>query len=256
MITEIIVTGKTIDTALANAASQLGIDKDSVSYEVLELPKKGFMGIGASDAKIKVKIETEDPSSPKKLAISFVQKLIENMRINAEVVVVSETEEELNLTVTGESLGLLIGHHGEILDSIQYLANLAANKSDDGYIKVSIDIENYRAKREETLKTLARRVAEKVLKYKRNITLEPMNSYERRIIHSEIQDIAGVVTYSVGSDNERKVVVALEGNKGGGRAPSAPRGGTSGSPRQGGGEHRQGSGRPSAPRATQPVDKD
>ena len=291
MANEKIFSGKTIDLALEKAASELSIDKHDLSYEVISLPKKGFLGIGAADAKIAIKssLDEEDiaavtaimnkpkpqkeqkpsqqkpqgerqprqqnqpnsrqnqsgaqqsqkeqpkptaptkpiappePGTPKALALDFVNLLIKNMGINATAEIVSEKKDELNLTITGESLGLLIGHHGEILDSIQYLSNLAANKAEDSYLKVSIDIENYRSKREATLKALANRMAEKVLKYKKNITLEPMNSYERRIIHSVVQDIPGVTTYSVGVDNDRKIVVAIERpNRGGGNRSGKP----------------------------------
>ena len=107
---------------------------------------------------------------------------------------------------------MLIGHHGETLDALQYLANLSANKGDDdkSYAKITVDIENYRAKREETLRTLARRLASRVRKSGRNITLEPMNPYERRIVHSEVQSIEGVSTYSIGSDDNRKIVICPE----------------------------------------------
>jgi spoIIIJ-associated protein len=116
--------------------------------------------------------------------------------------------------VDGESAGVLIGHHGDTLDSLQYLANLAANKKVTGekreYCRITVDVENYRFKREETLRALARRMADKVLRYKKSVMLEPMNPYERRIIHSEVQKIAGVSTNSIGSENNRKVVLYLD----------------------------------------------
>ena len=122
---------------------------------------------------------------------------------------------EYFISIEGDGASVLIGHHGETLDALQYLTNLAANRREDdesgSYTRITVDIGNYRAKREETLRRLARRTAEKVLKYKRNITLEPMSAYERRIIHSEVQNIAGVTTNSVGSDNNRRVVVSLDG---------------------------------------------
>ena len=124
---------------------------------------------------------------------------------------------EKKIIVEGGNAAILIGHHGETLDALQYLANLAANKRIDGvkgeYVKISVDVEGYRAKREETLRALARRMADKVLKYKKSVMLEPMNPYERRIIHSEIQNIEGVSTNSIGSDGNRKVVVYLDAKK-------------------------------------------
>jgi spoIIIJ-associated protein len=118
------------------------------------------------------------------------------------------------ISIDGENAGVLIGHHGDTLDSLQYLANLAANKKQEGvkreYVKITVDVEGYRAKREMTLRALARRMADKVLKYKKSVMLEPMNPYERRIIHSEIQHIEGVSTNSIGSENNRKIVIYLE----------------------------------------------
>jgi spoIIIJ-associated protein len=123
---------------------------------------------------------------------------------------------EKRITVTGDNAAILIGHHGETLDSLQYLASLAANKRIDGkkdeYVRITVDVEGYRAKREETLRALARRMAAKVQKYKKSVMLEPMNPYERRIIHSEIQNIAGVSTNSIGSENNRKIVIFLDGD--------------------------------------------
>ena len=148
-------------------------------------------------------------------ALEFVKEVIKNFGIEADVAE-SKTEDGATLlTISGKEAGVLIGHHGDTLDSLQYLANLTANhrreEENRDYQKIVIDIEGYRAKREETLRALARRVAEKVLKYRKSVTLEPMNPGERRIIHSEIQEIEGVCTTSVGSDDNRKVVVYLEG---------------------------------------------
>lgn len=223
---EIIVTGKTVEAAVALGAEKLGRDVSSVTYEVLEEPKKGLFGIGATDARVKVSAQ----DSAEDLTLDFLNTLIKNMGIEAEakIVDVSESipegkslvEKNISVEITaiggeegGRGLGVLIGHHGEVLDAIQYLANLAVGKfpKEDGdrqYIKVSIDAENYRAKREEKLKELARRMANKVLNYRRNMTLEPMAAYERRIIHSEIQGIRNVHTYSIGSENDRRVVIA------------------------------------------------
>ena len=137
-----------------------------------------------------------------------------DMNITADVEMTDGENGEKRITVSGESAAILIGHHGDTLDSLQYLANLAANKRVDGkkepYVKITVDVEGYRAKREETLRALARRMAAKVQKYKKSVMLEPMNPYERRIIHSEIQNIEGVSTNSIGSENNRKIVIFLE----------------------------------------------
>jgi spoIIIJ-associated protein len=204
MIREVIATGKTVALALEAGAAELGRTPDQVQHEVLEEGKKGLFGIGAAEAKVRVFI----PETPAIRAVEFLEKLIENMRLNASVVVVSETEEEVCLNVVGQGLGALIGRRGDVLDSVQYLATLSANLGRPGYYRVSVDAQGYRAKRADTLCGMARRMAEKVLKYHRAFALEPMSAYERRIVHAECQNIEGVTTYSVGEGADRKVVIA------------------------------------------------
>ncbi len=209
---EVVVSAKSVEEAIEKAVAELGAPSaDKIEYTVLEEAKKGFLGIGASDAKISASY-TEGRETE---AFAFVQKLISDMNIDAEVTMADGENGEHMISVNGESAAILIGHHGETLDSLQYLANLAANKKVGGkkedYVKITVDVEGYRAKREETLRALARRMAAKVLKYKKSVMLEPMNPYERRIIHSEIQNIEGVSTNSIGSENNRKIVVFLDG---------------------------------------------
>ncbi|MBQ9544621.1 MAG: KH domain-containing protein, partial [Clostridia bacterium] len=132
----------------------------------------------------------------------------ENVKVSAEY---DAENDEVNAALDGENLGLLIGHHGDVLDALQYLAGLAANRGKKDFTRVTLDIENYRAKRIETLRSLARRSASKVKKTGRNVTFETMNAYERRIIHSEVQGIEGVTTYSIGNGDDRRVVISLEG---------------------------------------------
>ncbi|MGM9611785.1 MAG: RNA-binding cell elongation regulator Jag/EloR [Candidatus Woodwardiibium sp.] len=203
---ETIVYGKTIALALKRGAEELGVDEAKAEYEVLEEPKKGFFGVGASDAKLRVFYQP----SPAEIAADFVRDLLMNMQFEANVSIESADEEGAAIAVSGEGLGLLIGRHGDVLDAVQHLAGLAANHGRSGYYRITVDIENYRAKRAETLRQLARRMAEKTLKYRRNNTLEPMNAYERRIIHTEVQSIEGVTTYSIGSDADRRIVIALD----------------------------------------------
>ena len=208
---EIIISAKTIEEAVAQAVAQLGAPSaEKIEYTVLEEPKKGFLGLGAQDAKISASYV----SGGEARAVAFVNQLLADMSIEADVAVTEGENGEVRIAITGESAAVLIGHHGETLDSLQYLANLAANKRVDGkkeeYTKVSVDVEGYRAKREETLRALARRMAGKVLKYKKSVMLEPMNPYERRIIHSEIQGMEGVSTNSIGSENNRKIVIFLD----------------------------------------------
>ena len=208
---EVITTAKTIEEAVALAVQELGApDADKIEYTVLEEPKKGLFGIGATNAKISASYTVGGELN----ALEFIKTVLKDMNIIADVEMTDGENGEKRITVSGESAAILIGHHGDTLDSLQYLANLAANKRVDGkkepYVKITVDVEGYRAKREETLRALARRMAAKVQKYKKSVMLEPMNPYERRIIHSEIQNIEGVSTNSIGSENNRKVVIFLE----------------------------------------------
>ena len=226
---EVVITAKSVEQAVEIGANELEMPKEDVLFEVLELPKKGFLGLGTADAKVKVYFDYVEAAMEKnatETAVGFLNKIIKHMKLDAEVKILDETEKEIKIDIVGKGLGALIGYHGEILDSLQYLTYLAVNKEDSSdddeekseksksSVKISIDVENYRAKREETLKGVAKKMAERVLKYGRSVTLEPMNAYERRVIHATIQDIDGVVTYSVGQDNERKVVISTnKGNK-------------------------------------------
>ena len=207
---ELIVTAKTVEEAVAKAVADLGApNAEAIVYTVLEEGKKGFLGLGATPAKIQASYTLAGAD----LALDFIRSLIKGMGIEATVEMTEDGENKL-IRVLGESAGVLIGHHGDTLDSLQYLANLAANKKVAGekreFCRITVDVENYRGKREETLRALARNKAEKVLRYKKSQTLEPMNPYERRIIHSEVQKIEGVSTNSIGSENNRRVVLYLE----------------------------------------------
>jgi len=211
---EVFVTGKTVEEAIANGIKQYGLDEDNIIKEVVERPKKGILGIGAVPAKVKITYS----ETPAELALNFVKTVVKEMELNVEVDMDDEEKDDGRvIRIKGDQAGVLIGHHGDTLDALQYLVNLAANKKEEGlsrnYTKIFLDIENYRDKREETLKNLARRMAAKVLKNRRSVTLEPMNPYERRIIHSEIQNIEGVTTISVGVENNRRVVISLDDGK-------------------------------------------
>ena len=207
---EVVVSAKTVDEAVALAAEQLGVSVDAIEYTVLEEPKKGLFGIGAAPAKLSATLRGGEHD-----ALEFIKKLLCDMQIEASVEMKNgDSDDNKIIAIDGEGAAILIGHHGETLDSLQYLANLAANKRVNGvkreFVKITVDVEGYRAKREETLRALARRMAQKVLKYKKSVMLEPMNPYERRIIHSEVQKIDGVSTNSIGSENNRKVVMYLD----------------------------------------------
>ena len=210
---ELIVTAKTVDEAKEKAAAELGVAVEALEFTVLEEGKRGFLGIGATDAKVSATYTMKGED----IAVEFIRKIIADMELSLKVGTRPGNNDDTVITVDGEGAGLLIGHHGETLDSLQYLANLAANKKIKGekrdYVKITLDVEGYRAKREEALRALARRMAAKVVKGKKSVMLEPMNPYERRIIHSEVQGIAGVSTNSIGSENNRRVVMFLDDSK-------------------------------------------
>ncbi len=210
-------TGKTVEEALEKAALETGIEKDLIKYEVEAEAKKGLFGIGSQDAVIAVTLE----ESPDEIALGFVKTVLADLEFeNVNIEVTENSDKEVVISVTGDDMGLIIGHHGEILESLQYLTNLAANKGKDGYRRYIVDVENYRAKREEALRKLAQKTAARAKRQGRNITLEPMSAYERRAIHSEVQNIEGVTTFSIGSGDQRKVVVSPENQK---ERPARPR---------------------------------
>ncbi len=206
MLKETIATAKTIELAVSNACVELGVTPDEVDYVVLEEPKKGILGIGAADAKVSVTLK----STPAIKAYDFIETIIKNMGLDATVEIASQDKEGVCIAIKGDSLGILIGRRGDVLDSLQYLATLAANIEKSGFYRVTVDVQGYREKRAETLRGVARRMSEKVLKYKKSFALEPMNAYERRIIHAECQNIAGVTTRSIGEGADRKIVISPE----------------------------------------------
>ena len=208
---EVTVKAKTTELALEEAVKQLGAPSvEALEYEVIEKEKKGFLGLGAADAVI----HASYCQTGVEIAHDFVLRLLDDMKIEANVTLLDVDNADKQINIDGKDVGVLIGHHGETLDSLQYLVNLAANQKTEGekrdFVKITVDVEGYRAKREETLRSLARRMADRVIKYKKSVMLEPMNPYERRIIHSEGQNIKGVSTNSLGSENNRKVVIYLE----------------------------------------------
>lgn len=275
MLKWIEATGRSEDAAVQNALAQLGLDRDSVSVEVLERAKSGFLGFGSSPAKVKVTYEVPDevPPAPQPEPVkpqpetkpsppapepapqpvpeareaapqaeavpaaapaapapadkpaegknadveerirAFLTGLLEQMEVKADIVIAPRTENGVLVTLEGQKLGALIGHRGETLDAIQQLTNYSVNRGRAHRVRVHIDAENYRAKREESLRRLANKVALKVVKYRRNITLEPMNAYERHVIHETLQDTPDVITYSTGTEPNRRTVVAYSRGK-------------------------------------------
>lgn len=208
------VTGKTEEEAIAAALAQLELGRDEVSVELLERAKSGFLGIGGSPAKIRVTYTVEQSRTEKIEA--FLKGLLERLHSDAVARVEETPEGSYKVVLEGSHLGALIGRRGETLDAIQQITNYAVNRGEETRVKIHIDAENYRQKREESLKRLAAKVAEKVVKYRKNVMLEPMNAYERHVIHTALQDWEDIATHSTGSEPNRRIVVAF--SKGGPRA--------------------------------------
>lgn len=201
------MVGKTVDEALKNALEELKLTEDKVEFEVLDEGNKGFLNIlGNRPARIKVKVKRDYLYE----ARIFLREVLVNMGVNAEISV-KEEDNVVKFNLTGPDMGILIGYRGETLDSLQYLVSLVLNKGHETeYKRVILDTENYRIKREETLKRLARRIADKVRATGKQVKLEPMNPYERRIIHSALQSDPYIETYSEGDEPYRRVVVDLK----------------------------------------------
>lgn len=201
------MTGKTIREALDNALKSLKLTEDKVEYEVLDEGSKGFLNlIGTKPAKILVKVKRDYNEE----ARVFLRNILNNMNVQAEIRI-REQNNVIYIDLTGPKMGIIIGYRGETLDALQYLTSLVVNKNHDiPYKKVVLDTENYRKKREETLIRVAEKTAYKVKKTRRPYKLEPMNPYERRIIHSALQDNEYVYTFSEGEEPHRKVVVDIK----------------------------------------------
>lgn len=197
-------TGKTIDEAIDLALAELKVTKDDVEIDILEQPNKGLFGfLGAKPGKVRVKL-IEKPAFK---ARQLLEEVLEIMDLQVEMNLV-ENEHGIYISMKGPDLGILIGRRGETLDSLQYLVNLSANKNQDTRQRVILDVEGYRKRREETLRNLALKLAEKAKQKGRNVILEPMNSQERRIIHTTLQSRNDIYTYSEGEDPYRKIVIS------------------------------------------------
>ncbi len=211
MIKEAIGTGSTLDEAKEAALKALGAPEDAdIKYEVLERPQAKFLGLfGGSPAKMKAFYEYEE--DPMAKAKDYVLTILKNLGVEDAEISIDSDDEEVRISIEcGDDYGSVIGRRGETLDAIQYLTRLVINRGSDDFKRVAINVGNYREKRENTLRALAKKNAAKVRKYGRNVVLEPMNPYERRIIHTTVQEIEGVTSHSVGSDGDRKVVITLE----------------------------------------------
>lgn len=201
------VSAKTYDEAVTDALIQLGVTSDQVDIEVIEKGSSGFLGIGAKPVKIKVSKKITVESYLKNL----LSDIFDAMKIEAEIVTeVNEENHCIQVDLKGDEMGILIGKRGQTLDSLQLIANNAVHKNFETFYKVKIDTENYRVRRKETLENLAKNIAYKVKRTKHSVALEPMNPFERRVIHSALQNDRYVVTHSEGEDPFRHVVVSLK----------------------------------------------
>lgn len=224
-------SGRTKDDAINAALAELGMDRDDVSVEIVEIGKTGFFGIGAVPAVVRVSYEVPDedvetvveeaPAAaeavPAAEAIdesadyaavrAFLNGLLDHMNVKAEISISERENGGINVDISGNSIGAIIGRRGETLDAIQHLTNYVVNRGRDKHLRISVDAESYRSKREEALAEVARKTAAKAIKYKRNMFLDPMNSYERHVVHTALQNYEGVTTSSVGVEPNRRVVV-------------------------------------------------
>lgn len=201
------VSAKTVDDALTEALVTLGATSDQVEYEVIEKGSNGFLGIGSKNAVIKIRKKQSAEGSVR----DFLSQVFAAMQMEVEILVkVEEEEKMIDVELKGAEMGLLIGKRGQTLDSLQYLTNLAVNKHSENYYKVKVDTEDYRKRRKETLENLAKNIAYKVKRTKRPVSLEPMNPFERRVIHSALQNDRYVTTHSEGEEPFRHVVVTLK----------------------------------------------
>ena len=266
MIKTLEKSARTVDAAIEEALKELGLSRDDVSVEILEMGKTGFLGIGAVPARVSVSYEVPDPApvkpapqkqekpapakvekpavKPEKPATQkqekkpraekpapapavekpapavfdenadyaairgFLTGLLERMGVSADMEISPRDNGGVNVNLTGPAMGAIIGRRGETLDAIQHLTNYVVNKDSDKHLHISVDAEAYRSKREESLTRLAEKMAEKAIKYKRSMALEPMNSYERHVIHTALQNYEGVTTTSTGVEPNRRVVVS------------------------------------------------
>lgn len=201
------VTAKTVDDAITEACQKFSVTSDKLEYEVIEEGSAGFLGIGSRAAVIKARVK----SSIQDTARSFLQDVFEAMGLTVVVdMKYDEIDHFMDIDLKGDEMGVLIGKRGQTLDSLQYLTSLVVNKDAENYIRVKVDTENYRKRRKDTLENLAKNIAFKVKRTKRPVSLEPMNPYERRIIHAALQNDKYVVTRSEGEDPFRHVVVLLK----------------------------------------------
>lgn len=222
-------SAKTVEEAIEAALLELGIGEDEADIEILEQPSRAFLGlIGGKPARVLVSVKADDPlkladvpdKAEKKsnkisqadavqVARDFLQKICDAMKLKVYIEKMT-TDEQVILSLRGDDLGLLIGKHGQTLDALQYLVNLAANRDSDERVRIIVDVEDYRKRREDTLTQLALRLADRVKRRGERVVLEPMNAHERKIIHMALQDDSRITTFSEGEEPFRKVVIAIK----------------------------------------------
>ena len=202
-------TGKTLNDAVTNALVGLETSRDNLEYEVIDKGSNGFLGMGARPAKIKAKLKIEPKKTLEEIATDFLSEIFRVMGLQVNIKI-NIHEDMMDVDLAGNEMGILIGKRGQTLDSLQYLLSLVVNKSSESYVKVKVDTENYRQRRKETLENLAKNIAFKVKRTKRPVSLEPMNPFERRVIHSALQNDRYVTTKSEGDEPYRHVVVSLK----------------------------------------------
>ena len=241
MIREAIAKGETVEIAFANACRELGVETTEAEFEILELPQKKTFGLfGGAPARVRAYIEEPDPvpekpekeeRDPAQEAAAYLKSVLGEMGLPEATVEIRPVEAGAELVLGGDDIGFIIGHRGETLDALQYLASLVANHADGSYFRITLDVGNYREKRKETLESLGKKMAARAVKTGRNSSLEPMNPYERRIIHTAVQTVAGAKSWSEGVDQGRHVVIGPEG----GERPQPRRTDRRGGGRNGGG---------------------
>lgn len=203
-------SAKTVNDAIIEACQKLMVSSDKLEYEVVEEGSSGFLGIGSRPAVIKAKVKSSITDTAKE----FLNSVFEAMNMVVVVTIkYDEQEKTMDIELSGDEMGVLIGKRGQTLDSLQYLVSLVVNKDVEEYIRVKVDTENYRQRRRETLENLAKNISFKVKRSKRAVSLEPMNPYERRIIHSALQNDRYVTTHSEGNEPFRHVVVTIKKEK-------------------------------------------
>lgn len=205
--TSIEKNAKSVELAVQEALKELGITQDEAEIEVLDEGAKGFLGLGAKDALVRV---TKKGKDAEQLAVEFLTDVTKAMGLDVTFVTERTEENTVKVEMSGDKMGLLIGKRGDTLNALQYLTSMAVNKQTEEYTKINLDTENYRAKRQDVLVKLAKKLAATVVRTGKNITLEPMSPNERRIIHYTLQNNNKVKTYSVGDEPNRKVVIALK----------------------------------------------